>query len=186
MPFKFEQLDLPGPVLIAMEAFGDERGFFMETYKRSQFVEGRVPETFVQDNFSRSQRGVLRGLHYQNPPAAQGKLVHAVRGEILDVAVDIRKGSPTYAQWATATLSDENHHMLYVPPGFAHGFLALSEEVDVAYKVTSEYSPEHDRGIAWNDPVIGLELPIENPILSEKDAALPGLAEADNGFVYGG
>ena len=186
MPFAFERLDIPEVILVEGKAFGDDRGFFAEIYKRSEFVAGGIDEDFLQDNFSRSRRGVFRGLHYQNPPAAQGKLVQVIRGEIVDIAVDIRKGSPSYGKSVTATLSDSNRRMLWVPPGFAHGFCALSEEADVMYKVTSEYAPEHDRGIKWNDPDIGLVLPIESPLLSDKDAQLPALADADNAFTYPG
>jgi dTDP-4-dehydrorhamnose 3,5-epimerase len=184
MPFEFQPLDLPDVVLVEARAFDDQRGFFMETYKRSAFAEAGISKHFVQDNYSHSSRGVLRGLHYQNPPASQGKLVQAIRGEILDIAVDIRKESPTYGKFVTATLSDKNRRLLFVPAGFAHGFLALSDEADVVYKVTSEYSAEHEAGIMWNDPAIGIELPLAEVMLSEKDQVLPLLADADNGFVY--
>ena len=184
MPFEFKPLEIPAVVLVEAKAFDDQRGFFMETYKRSTFVDAGISEPFVQDNHSHSIRGVFRGLHYQNPPSAQGKLVQAIRGEILDIAVDIRKGSPTYGRFVTETLSHKNHRLLFVPAGFAHGFLALSDEADVVYKVTSEYSPQHDSGILWNDPALGIELPLADVLLSEKDQALPLLADADNGFVY--
>jgi dTDP-4-dehydrorhamnose 3,5-epimerase len=170
-------------VEIELRSFPDERGFFVETYKRSDFVDAGIDAEFVQDNASRSSKGVFRGLHFQNPPMAQGKLVRVSSGEILDVAVDIRVGSPTFGRSVSRTLSDSNGRMLWVPAGFAHGFLALTDGVDVTYKVTAEYSPENDAGIAWNDPAIGLELPME-PLLSEKDRALPKLADADNRFTY--
>lgn len=184
MPFSFTRMAIPDVVLVEPRVFPDDRGFFTETYKRSDFERNGIPETFVQDNYSRSSRGVLRGLHYQKDPAAQGKLVHVVAGEIYDVAVDLRQGSPWFGQWVGAGLSADNHHMLYVPPGFAHGFCVLSDLVDVVYKVTSEYSPSHDRGVQWNDPTIGVRWPIEAPVLSSKDQQHPSLEHIDNNFVY--
>jgi len=182
MPFTFELLQIPDVILIRPRVFPDARGFFLETYKYSDFAANGIPERFVQDNHSRSTRGVLRGLHFQNPPRAQGKLVRVVSGEIFDVAVDIRPGSATFGQWVGEDLSDENHHMLYIPPGFAHGFVVLSDVADVTYKVTAEYAPELDSGIIWNDPAIAIQWPVQVPILSAKDAALPSLLEADNRF----
>ncbi|MGC9019580.1 MAG: dTDP-4-dehydrorhamnose 3,5-epimerase, partial [Candidatus Bipolaricaulaceae bacterium] len=164
--------------------FSDERGFFMETYKYSEFAAFGIRERFVQDNHSRSAKGVLRGLHYQNPPKAQGKLVRVIVGEIFDVAVDIRKGSPTYGKWVGVRLSAENKRILYIPPGFAHGFCVLSDMAEVVYKVTEEYSPVHEAGIIWNDPEIGIEWPVERPIISPKDAKWPPLREAVNDFSY--
>jgi dTDP-4-dehydrorhamnose 3,5-epimerase len=184
MPFTFTPLAIPDVTLVEARAFGDDRGFFLESFKRSDFAARGLPEAFVQANHSRSTRGVLRGLHYQLQPMAQGKLVCAVRGAVFDVAVDIRRGSPTYGRWVGALLSDENHRLLYVPPGFAHGFCVLSDEADVLYQVTAEYSPEHDRGILWNDPAIGVEWPLAEPRLSPKDARQPLLADADNNFTY--
>ncbi len=184
MPFTFTRLAIPDVILVEPRVFGDARGFFLETYKHSAFAEAGIPPHFVQTNHSHSTRGVLRGLHYQKLPAAQGKLVMAVRGEIFDVAVDIRRGSPTYGQWVGERLSAANHRLLYIPPGFAHGFCVLSEEADVIYQVTAEYAPEHDRGIRWNDPEIGIAWPIAAPILSPKDATQPLLHEADNNFVW--
>jgi len=192
MPFNFKRLAIPDVILIEPKAFPDERGFFMETYKYSEFATFGIKERFVQDNHSRSVKGVLRGLHYQKPPRAQGKLVRVVVGEVFDVAVDIRsahgiaregnipraKGSPWYGKWVGEKLSAENKRMLYVPPGFAHGFCVLSEVADVLYKTTEEYAPEYDAGIIWNDPEIGIDWPIEHPIVSAKDAALPTLREA--------
>jgi len=177
---------MPELVLVEPQVQRDERGFFMETYKRSAFEESGISATFVQENHSRSERGVLRGLHYQNPPAAQAKLVRVIAGEIFDVAVDIRKGSPTYGGWIGTGLSAENRRMLYVPEGFAHGFLAMSDDAEVLYKTTAEYSPDHEAGIAWNDPGIEIAWPVKEPLLSPRDAAWPGLSRADNGFVYGG
>jgi dTDP-4-dehydrorhamnose 3,5-epimerase len=184
MPFRFRRLSIPDLILVEVDQFGDHRGFFMETYKRSAFVAHGIAAQFVQDNYSRSAQGVLRGLHYQKHPQAQGKLVMVLQGEIFDVAVDIRQGSPTYGQWEGLTLSAQQAHMLYIPPGFAHGFCVLSEMADFTYKVTGEYSPDLDRGIIWNDPAIGIEWPLREPRLSAKDAGLPSLAEADNNFVY--
>lgn len=185
MPFSFAPQSIPEVQVIEAKAFGDDRGFFAETYKASDFIAHGIP-AFVQDNLSRSQRGVLRGLHYQLDPAAQGKLVAVISGEIFDVAVDIRKGSPTYGKWVGAVLSEHNHRLLWVPPGFAHGFCVVSDVADVVYKVTAEYSPAHDRGIRWNDPDIGVVWPVEAPLLSPKDAAALSLEQADNNFTYRG
>jgi dTDP-4-dehydrorhamnose 3,5-epimerase len=184
MPFRFQRLDIPDVILIEPRTFEDQRGFFMETYKRSDFAANGITGEFVQSNYSHSIRGTLRGLHCQKPPRAQGKLVMALRGEVFDVAVDIRQGSPTYGQWVSAILSDENFHMLYIPVGFAHGFCVLSEEADLIYLVTAEYAPELDSGILWNDPAIGIHWPIAEPMLSPKDAQLPLLQDADLDFVY--
>ena len=158
----------------------------METYKYSDFARTGIREHFVQDNYSRSSMGVLRGLHYQKHPNAQGKLVQCTKGKIFDVAVDIRKGSPTFSQWVSAELSEENNLMLYVPPAFAHGFVVLSESADVIYKCTKEYAPEGDRGIIWNDPDLGILWPVKDPVLSEKDSKHPLLKDADNNFEYKG
>jgi dTDP-4-dehydrorhamnose 3,5-epimerase len=184
MPFTFSRLAIPDLILIEAKAFVDERGFFSETFQRSEFLKHGIPYSFVQDNHSRSRRGVLRGLHYQKQPAAQAKRVSVIRGEILDVVVDIRKGSPFYGLWTATVLSDQNHRSLFIPEGFAHGFLVLSEEADVVYNVTAEYSAEHERGIVWNDPTIGIAWPIRAPLLSPKDARLPALEDADNNFLY--
>jgi len=175
---------LPEVLLLTHDLYGDERGFFAEVFRESLFAENGLPR-FVQENHSRSRRGVLRGLHYQKEPEAIGKLVRCARGRIFDVAVDIRKGSPTFARWVAAELSAEAGTMLYVPPGFAHGFCTLSDEADVIYKVTGYYAPDCDRGIRWDDPAIGIAWPVRAPELSGKDAAAPLLAEADNNFVYG-
>jgi len=177
-------MDIPAVILVEAQFFPDERGFFMESFKKSIFEANGINTVFVQDNYSRSIKGVLRGLHYQKDPKAQAKLVMPVRGEIFDVAVDIRKGSPTYGKWIGETLSDKNHRLLYVPEGFAHGFLAMSNEADVLYKVNSEYSAESDRGILWNDPEVGVKWPIDKPILSKKDMEQPLLKNADNNFAY--
>jgi len=184
MPFIFKPLCLQGVVLITPRVFTDARGFFTETYKRSEFSVEGITEYFVQDNCSKSSRHVLRGLHYQKNPAAQGKLVRCLSGRIFDVAVDIRKGSPTYARWVGVELSEENKQMLYIPPSFAHGFVVVSDTAEIMYKCTLEYSPENDRGICWNDPEIDIEWRVSSPILSEKDKALPMLKDADNNFQY--
>ena len=156
----------------------------MENYKESDFKNNGIETKFVQDNFSHSTKGILRGLHYQKNPKPQAKLVSTLRGEIFDVAVDIRKNSPTYGKWVSKTLSDKNHQLLYIPEGFAHGFCVLSEEADVLYKVNQEYSSEHEKGIIWNDPDIEIKWAIDNPILTEKDLQLPKLRSAENNFTY--
>jgi dTDP-4-dehydrorhamnose 3,5-epimerase len=184
MPFIFQRLDIPEIILIEPRRFEDTRGFFMETYKYSDFLRNGIQEHFVQDNYSRSVRDVLRGLHYQRNPHAQGKLIQCIKGKIFDVAVDIRKGSPTFMQWISSELSEENNRMFYVPPGFAHGFIVVSDIADVIYKCTKEYSPEDDRGIIWNDPDIQIRWPIQEPVLSEKDSRHPLLRDADNNFEY--
>jgi dTDP-4-dehydrorhamnose 3,5-epimerase len=184
MPFIFQRLDIPEIILIEPRRFEDTRGVFMETYKYSDFLRNGIQEHFVQDNYSRSVRDVLRGLHYQRNPHAQGKLIQCIKGKIFDVAVDIRKGSPSFMQWISSELSEENNRMFYVPPGFAHGFIVLSDIADVIYKCTKEYSPEDDRGIIWNDPDIQIRWPIQEPVLSEKDSRHPLLRDADNNFEY--
>ena len=185
MPFEFEPQAIPEVILVRARVFPDPRGFFMESYRRSQFAARGIPQEFVQDNFSHSTRGVLRGLHYQKDPHAQGKLVMVLRGEIFDVAVDIRRGSPTFGRWVAAVLSANDHTMLYVPEGFAHGFCVLSDVADVFYKVTAEYASDLDRGIRWNDADLAIPWPVAAPVLSEKDARMPSLRNADINFVYG-
>jgi len=184
MPFSFKKLDIPEVILVEPKIFPDERGFFMESFKESEFIKNGINAKFVQDNYSHSTKGILRGLHYQKDPKAQAKLVTVIRGEIFDVAVDIRKNSPTYGKWIGETLSEENHRLLYVPQGFAHGFLVLSDEVDVIYKVNNEYSPENDRGILWNDPDVDIKWPLEETLVSDKDKKQPLLKDADNNFTY--
>ena len=179
MPFLFRPLAIPEVILVEPRRSGDARGFFMETYKRSEFAANGIAEDFVQDNYSRSARGVLRGLHYQKQPQAQGKLVMVMQGAVFDVAVDIRPDSPTFTRWVGVRLSADEPRLLYIPPGFAHGFCVLSEMADFTYKVTSEYSQAHERGIAWNDPEIGIEWPVAEPTLSARDQALPPLRQAD-------
>ena len=169
MSFIFKKLNIPEVILIETTSYPDERGFFMETYKKSIFKENGILENFIQENHSVSKKNVLRGLHYQNDPHAQGKLVRCINGEIFDIALDIRKNSPTLGKWVSAILSKENNNQLYIPNGFAHGFCVMSEEAEVVYKCTKEYVPNAERGILWNDPTIHIEWPIINPILSKKD-----------------
>jgi dTDP-4-dehydrorhamnose 3,5-epimerase len=169
-------------VLIDPEVFGDDRGFFFESFNQSRFDElVGEPVAFVQDNHSRSTKGVLRGLHYQLPPAEQGKLVRVSRGAVYDVAVDIRRSSPGFGTWVGYELSEENFLQLWVPPGFAHGFLALTDIADVQYKTTSYYAPELDRSLRWDDPDIGVDWPLDGlaPLVSPKDQAAPSLVDAD-------
>jgi len=182
MSFTFKRLTMPDLTLIDAQSFSDDRGFFLESFKESIFKENGINTKFVQDNFSHSVKGVLRGLHYQKNPNAQAKLVTALRGEILDVAVDIRKNSPTYGKWVSEILSEQNHQLLYIPEGFAHGYCVLSNEADIFYKVNQEYSPEHDRGFIWNDPEINIKWPIDKPKISEKDLKLPLFKNVDNNF----
>ena len=172
---KVEQTALPGVLVLEPKVFGDARGFFMETWNRSRYAEAGLPGEFVQDNVSYSRHGVLRGLHYQSP-RAQGKLVHVLEGEVFDVAVDVRVGSPTFGRWAGATLSAQNRRQLWIPPGFAHGFCVTGETALFCYKCTELYAPEHEGSILWNDPAIGIAWPLEHPTLSAKDAAAPPLA----------
>ncbi len=182
--FTFERLEIPDVVLIKPEAFKDFRGFFMETYNYREFEAFGINDNFVQDNHVRSIKGVLRGLHYQLKERAQAKLVRVVRGEIFDVAVDIRKGSPYYGKWVGVRLSEENWKMLYIPQGFAHGFCVLSPVAEVLYKTTDFYSPQHERGIIWNDPELAIKWPVRNPLLSPKDEKWPLFRDAENDFTY--
>jgi dTDP-4-dehydrorhamnose 3,5-epimerase len=172
-------LDHPEVLLIEPDVFPDPRGFFMETFHSIKYAEHGLPAVFLQDNHSRSSRGVLRGLHYQleNP---QGKLVRVVSGEVFDVAVDIRRGSPRFGTWVGAVLSEENQRQIYVPPGFAHGFCTLSERADFLYKCTELYAPGDEYGIAWDDPDIAIEWPKMDYLISDKDLANPLLSESDH------
>ena len=176
MPTTVTQTDLPGVLIFEPDRFKDERGFFMETYNQQRYGSLGLSCDFVQDNHSLSHREVLRGLHYQLKHP-QGKFVYVVRGEIFDVAVDIRQGSPTFCKWAGVRLSVENKKQLYIPEGFAHGFFVLSERADVLYKCTEVYRPDDEYGIIWSDRQIGIDWPEGNPILSDKDAELPSMAE---------
>ncbi|MFD6442164.1 dTDP-4-dehydrorhamnose 3,5-epimerase [Peribacillus sp. NPDC060186] len=180
----FIETNLAGVIVIEAKVFGDHRGWFTETYNEATFQKAGINKNFVQDNHSFSAtKGTLRGLHYQMNPKAQTKLVRCTRGSIFDVAVDIRKGSPTFGEWFGVELSAENKKQLLVPKGFAHGFMTLTDDVEVQYKVDELYSPENDRGIIWNDPEIGIEWPIDiQPVLSDKDEKAPLLKDADNNF----
>jgi dTDP-4-dehydrorhamnose 3,5-epimerase len=161
---------LPEVLLFEPAVFGDARGFFFETWQQARYAEHGLPSNFVQDNVSRSQRGILRGLHLQEP-YAQGKLVQVLDGDVLDVAVDVRVGSSTFGKWVAERLSSENHRQLYVPPGFAHGFCVVSEFALLQYKCTELYHPETELSVAWNDPALGIDWPVRDPVLSKKDAA---------------
>ena len=174
---KVIKTELAGVLILEPKVFGDSRGFFMETYQEARYREASIPERFIQDNHSRSRRGVLRGLHYQWPQHPQGKLVWVVRGQVFDVAVDVRRGSPTFGRWTSVLLDDNNHRQMYIPPGFAHGFCVLSEAADLVYKCTDSYDPSSEQGIAWDDPDIGIEWPGLEVILSDKDRRNPRLAE---------
>lgn len=168
--FQFIKTEIPEVVLIKAQIFSDERGFFMETYKKSEFVLNGIKDDFVQDNYSSSSYGVLRGLHYQIAPKAQAKLVRCIVGEIFDVAVDLRKNSPTYLKWVGYVLSAENKQQLYIPKGFAHGFCVLKNNTEIIYKCSEEYAPEFEKGIIWNDSSINISWPVKNPIISLKDS----------------
>lgn len=175
----FKRLAIPEVILVEPKTFADERGFFLESYQQRRFAENGISEPFVQDNHSCSRRGVLRGLHFQLEPFAQGKLVRAVTGAIFDVAVDIRPDSPTFGKWVGEHLNEENKRMLFIPAGFAHGFCTLADQTHVLYKATNFYSAAHDRGLAWDDPDIGIRWPDAGvPFqLSAKDQKHPGLRE---------
>lgn len=173
MPFTFSPGPIPGLVVVGTRRFEDDRGFFVETYKGSEFMAAGITEDFVQDNHSRSRKGVLRGLHFQRDPHAQGKLVRAVSGVVWDVAVDIRPGSASYGAWCAVELSGDNGLMLYLPAGFAHGFLTLSDEAHVMYKCTAEYDKASESGYRWDDPTIAVAWPTRDVVVSDKDAALP-------------
>lgn len=176
MMLRFTEESLPGVLLIEPAVFEDDRGFFLETYHKKKYAGAGLDQAFVQDNHSHSRRFTLRGLHYQlNHP--QGKLVYVMTGEIFDIAVDIRRGSPTFGRWTGTLLSGANKRQLFIPEGFAHGFCVLSETADVIYKCTDLYAPGDEYGILWSDPTIDIDWPIQNPILSEKDAKNPELKD---------
>lgn len=166
---------LPGVIVIEPKVFTDSRGFFMETYQAERYQSAGIHDVFVQDNFSRSTKGVLRGLHYQ-VQQAQGKLIYVTRGIVFDVAVDIRKGSPTFGQYYSHILSEDNHRQMYIPAGFAHGFCVLTDVADFGYKCTDYYAPEHERAIQYNDPDIGVEWPVKDAVVSDKDKNAPALS----------
>lgn len=180
---KVEETRLEGVLLITPKVFGDSRGFFLETWSRDRYKEVGISLEFVQDNQSFSTKNVLRGLHFQNPHA-QGKLVSVVKGCVFDVAVDIRRGSRTFGEWVGVELSEENHQQLWVPTGFAHGFCVLSDTTLFTYKCTDVYTPSAEGGILWNDPEIGIEWPVENPILSDKDQVYPQLRDLPEGRLF--
>ena len=185
MPFEFEKQSIEDVILVKPKVFGDNRGFFMETYKKSDFVANGIDVEFTQDNHSKSTKGVLRGLHYQAKPYGQAKLVRCVKGRIYDVAVDIRKNSKTFGQYIKVELSEENKNMIYIPQGFAHGFVALSEDVEILYKTSGEYEPQADRGILWNDKEINIDWGIDfEPILSDKDKYQSELSEINKEELY--
>lgn len=183
------RLEIEGVLVITPKQFSDGRGFFAETYNKERLAaEAGITEDFVQDNHSLSrQAGTLRGMHFQIPPRAQDKLVRVLRGSILDVVVDIRAGSPTYGRWVSAILSAENFAQIWIPKGFAHGLVTLEPDTEIAYKTTDTYSAEHDRGLAWNDPALGIDWPVDadGVILSDRDRKHPRLAELEAYFSYG-
>ncbi|MBF9153032.1 dTDP-4-dehydrorhamnose 3,5-epimerase [Novosphingobium jiangmenense] len=172
------ECNIPGPLILEPRVFGDDRGFFMESWNAEAFAKAGLDLTFVQDNHSRSQKGVLRGLHFQNP-GPQGKLVRVVRGAVFDAVVDLRRSSPTFGKWTGVVLSAENKRMFWVPEGFAHGFLTLEDDTDFLYKCTSPYAPQHEASLAWDDPTVGIEWPLDGiePKLSAKDAVGVPLAD---------
>jgi dTDP-4-dehydrorhamnose 3,5-epimerase len=176
MPFEFTRLAIPEVLLITPRVRTDNRGFFMETYKRSEFAAAGIGETFVQENHSSSMRGVLRGLHFQRAPKGQSKLIRVVSGRIFDVAVDLRPRSATRGQWVGMDLSAEGRALMYIPEWCAHGFCVLSDRAEVVYHTSTEYSPEHEAGIMWNDPTVGITWPVPNPIVSDRDMQWPLLA----------
>jgi dTDP-4-dehydrorhamnose 3,5-epimerase len=182
---EFKRFEIEGPVLIIPRVFEDERGFFLESYNEKVFKENGIDVPWVQDNHSKSIGKVLRGMHFQLPPHTQDKLVRVIKGKVLDVIIDLRKDSPTFKKWVSVELSEENKHLFFVPKGFAHGFITLTDEVEFQYKVSSLYNKESDRGLAWNDPEIGIEWPYTDPILSPKDQVQPTLQELiERGEVF--
>jgi len=179
MPFSFKSLSIPEVILVEPKLFSDGRGYFLESFKASDFLLNNIPSYFVQDNLSFSKQNVIRGMHFQKKPKEQGKLVSVIKGRVLDVAVDLRKESPTFLKWIAVELNDMQHAMLYIPEGFAHGFLSLTEEVYLLYKCTNEYDPKTDAGIRWDDPDIGIEWRVNEPVVSEKDQHLPNFRHLD-------
>jgi dTDP-4-dehydrorhamnose 3,5-epimerase len=182
---KVVQTAIPGVVILEPKVFGDSRGFFLETYNAQRYAEAGVPGPFVQDNLSRSVKGTLRGLHFQQPNP-QGKLVQCLAGAVWDVAVDVRQGSPTFGRWVGVELTADNRRQLWVPPGFAHGFCVLSESADFQYKCTALYSPKDEQSVRWDDPQLAIAWPVTAPLLSPKDAAAPRLADAPTLPVFAG
>jgi len=182
MAFRFTKLEIPEVIHVESDIYDDDRGYFTEVYKYSEFQKNGIEKPFVQVNHSKSSKGVLRGLHYQKDPMAQGKLVTVVEGKIFDVVVDIRSGSSTYGKWVSKIIDAVKKDMLYVPEGFAHGFCVLSETAQVIYYCTEVYSPEHERGIRWDDPQLNITWPITDPVLTKHDSGMQLLSEADNNF----
>jgi len=180
---KMTEVPLPGVLVIEPQIFGDPRGFFLETYSRERYCAAGIDVDFLQDNLSLSRRGVLRGLHFQNP-TPQGKLVYVLQGAVFDVAVDIRRSSPTFGKWYGVTLSDDNKKQLWLPPGFAHGFCVTSETALFTYKCSAYYAPQNEHTIRYDDPEIAITWPIDAPLLSDKDRHAPGLAEIDNAALF--
>lgn len=174
--------ELDGVLILEPKVFGDARGFFMETWNEERYIKAGIADRFVQDNMSMSSRGVLRGLHFQNPNQ-QGKLVQVAVGEVYDVAVDIRYGSPTFGKWVGVTLSEENRRQIYVPPGFAHGFCVMSDTALFIYKCTDVYNPRAEYSVLWNDPDIGIKWPVDNPVLANKDAGATRLKDFDTSVL---
>lgn len=186
MPFKFEKLEIPDVIKVQSLCFEDSRGRFFESFRKSDFEANGIDTDFVQQNCSVSVKNVLRGLHYQLNPYSQGKLIQVISGEIYDVAVDLRKGSPTFKQWVGVNLNSEKNEMLWVPQGFAHGFLTLTPKAEVSYLITgSEYNPQAEAGIIWNDSELAIKWPVEKPLLSDKDRLNTTFANAEMNFNYG-
>jgi len=177
------ETEIPDLILLQPTPHGDARGFLLESFREDVWAEHGITGPFVQDNHSRSTKGTLRGLHFQTSPG-QAKLVRCVRGAIWDVAVDLRRDSPTYRRWEGMELSDEDHRQLFVPAGFAHGFCVLTDVADVAYKLSSVYDPETEAGIRWDDPDVGIEWPVDDPQLSERDRSAPSLAEIEESLPF--
>ncbi len=184
MAFKFERLEIPDVILVTPQVFGDERGFFVEVYKFPEFQNAGIgiEKPFLQVNHSKSQKGVLRGLHYQKNPMAQAKLIRVIAGEIFDVAIDLRRKSPSYGRAIGVRLNSKEMKLLYVPEGFAHGFCVLSDTAEVVYYTSNVYSPKDERGIAWNDSALRIQWPVKDPLVSQKDSNYPTLSAADNEF----
>jgi dTDP-4-dehydrorhamnose 3,5-epimerase len=180
---KVKKTPLPGLLIVEPVLFGDSRGFFMETYSKGRYAAAGIDTELVQDNLSFSRRGVLRGLHFQNP-SAQGKLVYVLQGEVFDAAVDIRRSSPTFGEWHSVVLSADNKRQFWIPPGFAHGFCVTSETALFVYKCSAYYAPAHEHTIRYDDPAIGIEWPIEDPVLSVKDGKAPGLSDLDASLLF--
>jgi dTDP-4-dehydrorhamnose 3,5-epimerase len=177
MPFTFTSTELPGVVIIEPEVFKDPRGFFLETYKRSDFAGAGLNFDLVQENHSQSAQGTLRGLHAQREPKAQGKLVRVVQGEIFDVAADVRRGSPTFGRWVGVKLTADERRSVFIPAGYVHGFCVVSKTAEVIYKTTDEYAPKLEYGVRWDDPTLAIRWPVQDPILSERDQLWPVLSE---------